>query len=733
MDDEGRHGLGLLEGILDELLNGLAVTLRVERAAAVILNEDASRRAVATRGITATEQQALTHWLAVDAEGRAYREQLSAAARPVYVSDGWRRVESPTLPQSALPFVPHLAVPLLGSGGVLIGMIELEMTLPRQQQIDMAAATSQAITIAIEQTLAAEACRAEVTRLTTVLDIVREVDQRLDLPDVLAAICRKTVEAFGCQNATVFFYSRRRRASLPIADYGTPPHVAARFLGSQYIAGSIPYEHELAAGRTVVISRDRNPSPEDIALLDLSESYGIVLIPLRADDSTTRGILNVGLTDRRDFTADELHALEVVALHAATAILRARFLRATEETARFRAAVSALAVELNATSSRTQTLHILCARSCEIFGVGAALFLLHAGDRLVASSAHGTLPEAEHIVIGFHATESPAVRAFLTGEVVLENDLELRDSGEPLAGLRSILAIPLIGTEGRAGVLVLGDPRPRRFDPLVVEEAPVLGALAGAVLRNLELLGQLHASNEQLQRVSTLKDQFLATVSHDLRTPLNVIIGYAQLALENSFGVPDAELRNVIERMLASANQQLNLVEDLLDLSRLELDSLTVKLTRVALAPVFEEMEFLATSLVRQKPVRVAVEPVAPGLCVEADPYRLKQILTNLLSNAAKFTDEGTIRLRAIAGAPMIGIEVSDTGIGIPAGEQEAIFEPFRQVDDHRAELGTGLGLAIVRRLTALMGGTLALDSTLGRGSTFRVSLNVARPAAPNA
>jgi hypothetical protein len=277
-------------------------------------------------------------------------------------------------------------------------------------------------------------------------------------------------------------------------------------------------------------------------------------------------------------------------------------------------------------------------------------------------------------------------------------------------------------------VLVFGALRPRLFQPNVVEEAPVLGALAAAVLRSLELMGQLHETNERLARVSALKDQFLANVSHDLRTPLNVIIGFAQLALESTFGEPPAELREILERMLTSARQQLTLVQDLLDVSRLELNGLSVKLTAVALGPLFADMEFLTTSLVRRKPVRVAVETPGADIWVRGDADRLRQVLTNLLANAAKFTDEGTIGLRAVPAREGIRIEVSDTGIGIAPEEAASVFESFRQVDSDRAALGTGLGLAIARRLAHLMAGTLTLESTLGRGSTFTLTLPAAQP-----
>jgi signal transduction histidine kinase len=181
--------------------------------------------------------------------------------------------------------------------------------------------------------------------------------------------------------------------------------------------------------------------------------------------------------------------------------------------------------------------------------------------------------------------------------------------------------------------------------------------------------------------------------------------------------------------MVASARQQLALVEDLLDFSRIELNTLNVRPCDVPLAPLFAEMEFVLASMVRHKPVRAIVHPVAAGLGVHADRERLRQILTNLLGNAAKFTAAGAIELHAQANDAVVRIGVRDTGPGIAAEHLEAIFEPFRQVDSALSGLGAGLGLAISRQLSTLMGGALAVESTAGRGSTFWVTLPAARAA----
>ncbi len=722
----------LLQGVVDDVVSALALVLDARRAAALILDhEGGSCRTIASWGLSGDERDRVSKWLTIGDEARPYWERLASEGRPIYLDAV--RSKAIALWHGVVDVPPHLAVPLIGTDGTLLGGILLEMAAPNERDLGVASKMGRVAAVAIEQTRAAEAHAAELERNAMIFDIVREVDRRVELPEVLATICRKTVEVFGCRQTTLYFHSRRYGASLPLADYGTPPHIAERFAGERYLKGNIPHELEVSEGRTVIIRRDGNAPAEDLALLDAVEVQALVLVPLRDDEGTVRGVLNAGFTEAHDFTAEELRALELVAHYAAMAIMRARFLHRTAVSARFRAAVSALAVELNAGATRTETLDALCARGSDLFGVESAVVLLEARGRFVVAAAHGDLVAQQSLVIALDADDSPVARAFQTREVVLANDRPRRDDAPPLDRLRSLLAIPLVESEGPVGVLVLGALRPRRFRPEVVEEAPVLGALAASVIRNLELVAQLHESNERLRQLGARKDQFLANVSHDLRTPLSVIIGFAQLALEDTFGAPTAELRETLQRMLASAHQQLALVQDLLDASRLEINGLSVKPTPVPLGTIFGDMEVVATSLVRKKPVSVAVEAVSPDVWVQADPDRLRQILTNLLANSAKFTDEGTIALRADVRSDLVRIDVCDSGIGIPADQLEVIFEPFRQVEGERAQLGTGLGLAIARKLATLMGGTLTAAGNAGHGSTFSLVLPAAQVPARTA
>ncbi len=243
---------------------------------------------------------------------------------------------------------------------------------------------------------------------------------------------------------------------------------------------------------------------------------------------------------------------------------------------------------------------------------------------------------------------------------------------------------------------------------------------------------ELRQANAALAQANEAKNMFLANVSHELRTPLNVILGYVQLALDGSFGQVPAAVRQPLLRVVASAQTLVYLINDLLDLSRIEAGQLTVNLEPVALAPLFGEVAALIAASVESKPVSVVAEDPG-GLTVVADRDRLRQVLVNLLSNAVKFTERGEIRLGASpdpGDARRVRLRVSDTGIGIAPVDLPQIFEPFHRATNAKEFGGVGIGLSISARLTREMGGEISVDSVVDRGSRFSVCLPAAESPA---
>jgi signal transduction histidine kinase len=255
-----------------------------------------------------------------------------------------------------------------------------------------------------------------------------------------------------------------------------------------------------------------------------------------------------------------------------------------------------------------------------------------------------------------------------------------------------------------------------------------LGALASNLNQMNDELGRLY---EALETASKHKSEFLATMSHELRTPLNAIIGFSQVLKEQMYGELNAKQADYVDDVLSSGQHLLNLINDILDLAKVEAGRMELQRTTFALPAVLES----AMSLVRERAIRqgvgltAAIDP-SVGL-LDADERKVKQILFNLLSNAVKFTPSGgQVTLAAIVVEDEVEISVRDTGVGISAEDQVRIFEEFYQVGRAKTQEGTGLGLALTSRLVELHHGRMSVESEPGVGSTFTVLLPLRQPDA---
>jgi two-component system, NtrC family, sensor kinase len=291
---------------------------------------------------------------------------------------------------------------------------------------------------------------------------------------------------------------------------------------------------------------------------------------------------------------------------------------------------------------------------------------------------------------------------------------------------RAILAVPLL-REGRLlGGLVVLRKTPGRFAPEVVDLLKTLAAQSAIAIQNARLFSELGEKSRELEAASRHKSEFLANMSHELRTPLNAIIGFSEVLGERMFGELNDKQAEYIQDILSSGRHLLALINDILDLSKIEAGRMELELSRFDLPAAIGS----AVILVRERATRhglaldVSVDERL-GLFV-ADERKIRQVLLNLLSNAVKFTPEGgRVAVRAAPADGGVEISVSDTGIGIAVEDQEAIFQEFRQVgtDYARKREGTGLGLALARRFIDLHGGRIGVKSRLGEGSTFTIDL----------
>jgi signal transduction histidine kinase len=259
-------------------------------------------------------------------------------------------------------------------------------------------------------------------------------------------------------------------------------------------------------------------------------------------------------------------------------------------------------------------------------------------------------------------------------------------------------------------------------------------ALQAEVHAREQAEGELRHAKEAAEAADRTKSEFLATMSHELRTPLNVILGYTEMLLEGGFGDLPAAQRDILRRIDRNSRMLFELISMVLDLNRLEAGRLPVDIKEVPVAQLMGEVRAEMQGLCEQSGLAYTwhVGESLPPL--HTDPGKLKVVLKNLMSNAVKFTPEGSVTVQAWAQRGGIEFSVTDTGIGIPPEALTLIFEPFRQVNnsDTRPYSGSGLGLHIVQRLLEVLGGTITVESEVGKGSTFRVWLPTERGVAPH-
>jgi signal transduction histidine kinase len=299
-----------------------------------------------------------------------------------------------------------------------------------------------------------------------------------------------------------------------------------------------------------------------------------------------------------------------------------------------------------------------------------------------------------------------------------------------LPNTRSEMAVPMrIGTE-LIGVLDLQSDEVGHFTE---EHSNVLKALADQIaiaVRNADLFRQAQASRAEAEQANVVKSQFLAAMSHELRTPLNAILNFTQFVSSGMLGDVNGEQVDMLDKVVQSGKHLLSLINDVLDISKIESGNLTLFVEDdINLVTEAETVIAAAKSLIVDKEVQIETNLADDLPLVVGDKRRLRQIMLNLVSNACKFTDEGTVRIELQREGDFIKFAVHDTGPGIASEDYELIFETFRQSSTGlRQGEGTGLGLPISRRLAEIHGGKLWLDSKVGSGSTFYFNVPIHNP-----
>jgi signal transduction histidine kinase len=295
------------------------------------------------------------------------------------------------------------------------------------------------------------------------------------------------------------------------------------------------------------------------------------------------------------------------------------------------------------------------------------------------------------------------------------------------AGYRGVLIVPLLRPGSVVGALVVRRKQPGLFPKDTIDLLTTFAEQSVLAIQNARLFSEIEEKGRQLEIASRHKSQFLANMSHELRTPMNSVLGFTEMLADGLYGDLPARAKTALEKVQSNGRHLLGLINDVLDLSKIEAGQLALTLDEYSMTQVVSSVVTSTESLARAKGLALTAA-VAPGLPIgRGDERRLTQVLINLVGNAVKFTDAGSVDISAGVVDGFFEIAVQDSGPGIAPEDQARIFEEFQQVDDSstRRKGGTGLGLAISRRIVEMHGGSISVESTPGRGATFRITVPV--------
>jgi signal transduction histidine kinase/DNA-binding response OmpR family regulator len=601
--------------------------------------------------------------------------------------------------------------------------------------------------IAVENQHLFEQTQKALSETELLYNVANGISQASGAQDMLAMVVSSLLPA-GADRAALMLIESDANGELASLELVGAQEVKGEYnrIGARMPVSALPLVRSLTDEPVIITDIHQHAlDPASRRTLEQMRIAACCLVPLRTSGQLI-GVLNASARLPVEFAREDIRLLRIVASGIAVALEKQRLLRQAQRRALELQTASEIARDTASTLSLDLLLPRIVEMMCERFGFyHASIFLLDdAGAYAVIRESTGDagkeLKQRGHrLAIG---SRSVVGTVTATGEPFILNDVTQSPLYFPnplLGDTRSEMGVPL-----KLGTTVIGalDLQSRMINAFNQDDVTVLQILADQIAIAIENARAYELSQKaiaDMREIDRVKSQFLANMSHELRTPLNSIIGFSRVILKGIDGPINETQGQDLSAIYHSGQHLLSLINDILDLSKIEAGKMELAFTDVNLVDMINSAMSTAVGLVKDKPIKLHTQLPESLPLVRADNTRVRQVLINFLSNAAKFTEEGSITVEAslIAGPqnkPEAMVSVTDTGPGIAPEDQAKLFLPFSQVDDSptRKTGGTGLGLSICRSLIEMHGGRIGLlSSVAGQGSTFFFTLPLSEEAPP--